>query len=267
MGTAAFGCPAERSEAQPEQLLSVFDPQSSANNFKICPQNNIDRFRISNVFLLQDPRPKRVLVVAAEHRNSLLHNDRAMIQFFIHKMHRAAGNLHTISESLLLRLQPRKSRQQRGMDIENPPRKLLHKPWRKQTHVPGKANQIDIMLLEHTDNFAVMLFRVLPFDGITTALRPRCRAVATPGASARLEITTAMRASAMRPASTLSAIATKFEPRPERRMPRECIAVRMIIHRGDTKAGGITSLANSTLEKQHIEGFLSASVVSWPFQL
>jgi hypothetical protein len=27
----------------------------------------------------------------------------------------------------------------------------------------------------------------------------------------------------MRPASILSAIATKFDPRPERRMPRECI--------------------------------------------
>src|ERR1700679_4259560 len=45
-----------------------------------------------------------------------------------------------------------------------------------------------------------------------------------PGASALLEMTTAMRAPGIRPASMLSAIATKFEPRPERRMPRDFIA-------------------------------------------
>src|SRR5208283_2537427 len=41
-----------------------------------------------------------------------------------------------------------------------------------------------------------------------------------PGASARFEMTTAIRAPGMRPASMLSAMATKFEPRPESRMPR-----------------------------------------------
>jgi hypothetical protein len=30
----------------------------------------------------------------------------------------------------------------------------------------------------------------------------------------------------MRPASMLSAMATKFDPRPERRIPRECILYR-----------------------------------------
>src|ERR1700731_3772831 len=65
--------------------------------------------------------------------------------------------------------------------------------------------------------------RGLSLDGMAAAVRPRCRAVAIPGASALLEMTTAMRAFAMRPASMLSAMATKFEPRPERRMPSECI--------------------------------------------
>src|ERR1700728_1342200 len=78
--------------------------------------------------------------------------------------------------------------------------------------------------------------RSLPFDGMTTAFNPRCRAVPIPGASVLLEMTTAIRASGMRPASMLSAIATKFAPRPERRMPRNFIQANIIIHHGDTEA-------------------------------
>src|ERR1700688_1386394 len=65
--------------------------------------------------------------------------------------------------------------------------------------------------------------RVLPFEGMTSACNSRWRAVAMPGASALFEMTTLMRASAMRPASMLSAMAPKCEPRPERRMPRLCM--------------------------------------------
>src|SRR5579862_3665314 len=70
---------------------------------------------------------------------------------------------------------------------------------------------------------------------MTTALSPRCRAVAMPGASALLEMTTLMRALGMRPASMLSAMATKFDPRPERSMPRDFIQETIIIHHGDTE--------------------------------
>ena len=62
-----------------------------------------------------------------------------------------------------------------------------------------------------------------PFEGITRAVSPRWRAVAIPGASDLFEMTTLIRAPSMRPASMLSAMATKFDPRPERRMPRLCI--------------------------------------------
>src|ERR1700716_240184 len=55
---------------------------------------------------------------------------------------------------------------------------------------------------------------------MTSGLSPRWRAVSRPGASARFEITTAMRALGILPAAMLSAIATKLEPRPDSRMPR-----------------------------------------------
>jgi hypothetical protein len=64
----------------------------------------------------------------------------------------------------------------------------------------------------------------LPLDGITSAFNPRCRAVTIPGASALFEITAAICAPGMRPTSMLSAMAMKFDPRPESRMPREYFA-------------------------------------------
>src|SRR5208282_2918311 len=57
-----------------------------------------------------------------------------------------------------------------------------------------------------------------------------------PGASARFEMTTAIRAPGMRPATMLSAMATKFEPRPESRMPRFFIGQHYSPRRhGDTE--------------------------------
>src|ERR1700691_5071384 len=109
------------------------------------------------MLLLENTGAESVLIVRIKHSNSLLHNDRPMIKLFIHEMHSAAGNLDSISESLLLRLQSRKRRQQRRMNIENPPRKLLHKPGRKQTHVSGETDEVHLILPKRPDNFAVML--------------------------------------------------------------------------------------------------------------
>src|SRR5271169_1780424 len=54
---------------------------------------------------------------------------------------------------------------------------------------------------------------------MTNALSPRRVADSMPGASALLEMTTAIFASSL-PEATLSAMASKFDPRPERSMPR-----------------------------------------------
>src|SRR5579863_967137 len=80
--------------------------------------------------------------------------------------------------------------------------------------------------------------RGLPFEGITNAFNFLWRAVVMPGASALLEMTTATLVSGMRPASILSAIATKFEPRPERRIPRECMlgAFRLDHHKSECRS-------------------------------
>ena len=107
------------------------------------------------------------------------------------------------------------------MNIQDPLRELLHEPWREQAHVSSQADQIDLVLLQRSHDFAIMLFaRSLPLEGMTSGSSPMRRAVSIPPASVRLEMTTAMRASGIFPAATFLAMASKFEPRPERRMPR-----------------------------------------------
>jgi hypothetical protein len=44
------------------------------------------------------------------------------------------------------------------MNVENPPRKLLHEPGREQPHVSSEAHQIYLVLLQRGNYFAVMFF-------------------------------------------------------------------------------------------------------------
>ena len=76
------------------------------------------------MFLSQDPRRERLHGVGVQHRNRRLQNDRTRVQFFVHEMHRAAGDLDAVFERLMLRVETRKGRQQRWVNIENPIRIL-----------------------------------------------------------------------------------------------------------------------------------------------
>ncbi len=71
------------------------------------------------MLLLKNSRSQRMLVIAVEDRNRPLHDDGPVIQFLVDKMHRAAGNFHSVSERLLLCFESGKCGQQRGMDVEN----------------------------------------------------------------------------------------------------------------------------------------------------
>src|SRR4051812_14936556 len=104
-----------------------------------------------------------MFVVDIEYWHLFLQNDYPVIQLRIYKMHGAAGKFDSVSESLLLGLESREGRQERRMNIEDALRKLLYKPGREQSHVPGQANQINFMLFQRGDNFAVMLFPCLAF--------------------------------------------------------------------------------------------------------
>ena len=184
-------------------------------------QHDIDRLRVGHVFLLQNSRGQRVLVVGVQHRDRFLHDDGSVVEFFIHKMHGAAGDFYAVGEGLFLRFEAGECGQQRRMNIQNAPRKLLHEPGREQAHVSGQADQIDFVLLQRGDDFAIVLFARLALGRNDQRLRVPCGlAISMPPASGLLEMTTAMRALGILPAATLWAMASKFEPRPESRMPR-----------------------------------------------
>lgn len=57
------------------------------------------------MLLLQDARGEGSFVIGVEHFDGFLHDDWPMIQFFVDEVDRAAGNLHSVGECLLLRLE------------------------------------------------------------------------------------------------------------------------------------------------------------------
>src|ERR1700675_1226319 len=128
-----------------------------ASNFKFSFQYNIDRFRVCDMFLLQNARRQRAFLVRVQNRDSLLDNNGAVIQFLIDEMHRASRDLDAKSKSLLLCLKTWERRQQGRMDVQNLLRKLLHEPWREQAHVARQADEIDFIFSQRFYNCAVVL--------------------------------------------------------------------------------------------------------------
>src|SRR5882757_5924447 len=95
-----------------------------------------------------------------------------MVEFLVHKVHRASRNFYTINEGLLLGLQAWKGGQERGVNIDNLPRELLHKPRREQAHVARQADEVDIVFSERSDDFAIMSFAIDPLRRDDECLQP-----------------------------------------------------------------------------------------------
>ena len=86
----------------------------------ISGENPRNGLRIDTVFLRQDARKKRLSRVSLSRTGTVAwEKNRAGIQCFVHKVNRAATNLHTMSKSLILRVESGKRGQQRRMDVQN----------------------------------------------------------------------------------------------------------------------------------------------------
>ena len=134
-------------------------------------------------------------------------------------MNGAAGYLHAMSQSLILSIQAGEGRKQRWMDIQDTLRKLRNEPTAQKAHVTGQTNQIDTVPFQQLGDLLSKAARSRPADGSAPQGRPRARARAKPGASGRFEKTNPMSQASL-PPRTLAAMASKFEPRPDKRMPR-----------------------------------------------
>ena len=83
-------------------------PHKSSSYHLILPlEHDPDRLRVRDVLLLEDTSGEGVLVIIVVRKHRLLHDDGAVIEFFVDEMHRASGHLHAVGERFLLGLEAR----------------------------------------------------------------------------------------------------------------------------------------------------------------
>src|SRR5690606_41000053 len=77
-------------------------------------------------------------------------NDGTRVDSMVDEMHRATGDFNPIFEGLFLRVDPRKGRQQRGVNVDDPSAKSVKKARRENTHETGKGNPFHPRVLQRS---------------------------------------------------------------------------------------------------------------------
>src|SRR5215469_4519496 len=109
----------------------------------LSAEHTSNAFGVRNMLLLQNPSRENLRRIVIENRYRPLQNDDAMVHSLVDKVHGAAGDLHAVIKRLVLSIKPRKGRQQRRMNVDDPVRKRLHESRSDNSHVTGKANKVD----------------------------------------------------------------------------------------------------------------------------
>lgn len=117
----------------------------------------LDCLGIRPMLLDEDARRQRIDRVIVQHRHAALHDDRAAIELRCHKVHRHTGELYAVLERLSLRVDARKRRKERRMDIENGIRKRLEHGSADEPHEPSQADQADMTRAQGAHECAVEL--------------------------------------------------------------------------------------------------------------
>ena len=126
-------------------------------------ENDFNGFGIDSVFLLQDSGGERVLGVVVIYGNDRLQDDRARVEIFVYKMYGAAGEFHTVFESLALRFEAWKGRKQGRMNVQDSIWERRDKIGRQEAHITGQADQIDFVLVQHGDDLTIIGFAFQSF--------------------------------------------------------------------------------------------------------
>src|SRR5207302_8758236 len=103
-------------------------------------KNDAASFRTNAVLFFPRSAGERPLLNVMYHRTDGLHDAEAVVEIFVHEMHGTPGEFHAVFERLALRLETRKRRQQRRMNVENAIGKLGDEIRREQAHVASKTN-------------------------------------------------------------------------------------------------------------------------------
>jgi hypothetical protein len=108
------------------------------------------------VFLHENAIRERGSAVVIAHRNRSLHDDRTGIDIFIDEVNRATGDLHAGGNGLRLRIDARKRRQQRRVNVHDAHRILGDELRGQQAHVAGQRDEIGPGVFEHAHDFCFM---------------------------------------------------------------------------------------------------------------
>ena len=140
------------------------------------------------------------------------------VQLLIHEMHRATADLHAVLERLLLGVESRKRGQQRRMNVQNPQGNAAQNSALSKRMKPARQTRSTPRLFSSATTCRSYSSRANAFGRNAQRRQP---ALASDLEAARLRpVRDHHRDLGLhRPAATLSAIASKFEPRPESRMP------------------------------------------------
>ena len=105
----------------------------------------------------------------------------AGIEFLVHVMDRAAGDLHAMFKSLPLGVKPGKRRQKAGMYVYYPAGKSSNEIARKQPHIAREANKFDATFAQLINDPCIMLFAAAAFPLNNDRLDPSFTGLLEPG--------------------------------------------------------------------------------------
>src|SRR5215831_6771756 len=124
-----------------------------------------DGFAINAVLLFENALRQRLRCVVIQNRNHRLLQNRPGIHSLVHQVHGAAGELHSVADSLMLGVQAGESRQERRMNVQDSSRKLPNKMPAQDAHVAGQADQVYPRGAKLRDELAVVNFAVKTLRG------------------------------------------------------------------------------------------------------
>lgn len=104
--------------------------------------------RQEHMLLHQHPLCERLLGVICAHWNHALADDGAAIDLMRNEVHRRPVNAHAAGQRLAVSGQSRKRRQQRWMDVDQPPRVMRHEALRQYPHETSQYDERWLMRID-----------------------------------------------------------------------------------------------------------------------
>ncbi len=168
-------------------------------------------------------RRESVLGVVVEHRDGGLANDGAGVETFVDEVHGASGDLDAVRERGGLRVQSRERTAAATDGCSGCAGGIADETGTEDAHVAGQADQVDPISFELGCDLLVVDLAIEAFRGENDCVQSALTGDIDPGRVGAIGNHDGDLGVEFRLAAIASAMATKFEPRPESRMPRRLL--------------------------------------------